>query len=88
MQAKAVAFTINPILMEQTIEEGHPALNIWQTLYYELVAAGHSKQQIADWLQLSPRSIDRLLIGSTKQPSYKVLSRMLHAYCYHSLGVK
>lgn len=84
MQAKAVAFKASPLIPKQI---NHPALNIWQSLYYELIDAGLRKEQIAAWVELTPRSIDRLLAGNTKQPSFKVLSRMLRAYCCYTLKV-
>ncbi|HLF66118.1 MAG TPA: hypothetical protein VI522_00720 [Gammaproteobacteria bacterium] len=84
MQIKAIAFNIHPSTSYDNTE-CHPALKVWQSLYYELINAGYCKQEIADWIQLSPRSVNRLITGSTKQPSFKVLSRMLHAYCCCSL---
>ncbi len=85
MQVKAVAFHIHPPTSSR--EELHPSLKIWQSLYYELIAAGYRKQEIATWMDLTPRSVDRLLTGSTQQPSFKVLSRMLQAYCNHALRI-
>jgi transcriptional regulator with XRE-family HTH domain len=80
MQVKAVSFYTPPIALD------NPGLNIWQALYYELYAAGYSKEQIAKWTHLSERSVNRLLAGNAS-PSFKVLSRMLHAYCCHSLTI-
>ncbi len=83
MQAKAITF--KTVSLDPSQKSTDPGLTIWCSLYHELRAAGYSKQQIATLVDLSPRSIDRLLTGFIKQPSYKVLSRMLQAYCCYSL---